>query len=60
MPFSVPAGNVAVPSNGTTNVTVSFTPAAVQQYTDILEFTDTQNARNVAGTVVKGKGVQGG
>ena len=60
VPFAIAAGNVTVPSNGATNVTVSFTPAAIREYTDILEFTVTQNARNVAGTVVKGKGVQGG
>ena len=58
-PFSVPAGNIAVPSKGSTSVTVSFTPPAVQSYTDILEFTDTKDGKNIAGTVVKGSGVKG-
>lgn len=51
-----PAGNVTIPANGEVTVTVTFTPAAISDYTDILEFT---NIDNIVGTVVKGKGVQG-
>lgn len=51
-----PAGNITIPANGEAAVTVTFTPAAAADYTDILEFT---NIDNIAGTVVKGKGVQG-
>lgn len=51
-----PAGDITIPAGGEVAVTVTFTPAEIKDYFDILEFT---NIDNIVGTVVKGKGIQG-
>ncbi|MDD5064415.1 MAG: choice-of-anchor D domain-containing protein [Phycisphaerae bacterium] len=58
--FSVvqPAGPITVPPLGRVQVTLQFAPPAVGIFTDGVTFVDQANAQNMAGTAVRGEGVE--